>query len=86
MSSRRGVWSIKKPASGLRRRRDRRDWAQLDMFLDQFCRATRRSARRREFGATLEMAREGLIELRQDEPFSRFTCANVSRGGWEKIG
>jgi RNA polymerase sigma-54 factor len=39
------------------------------------------------FGATLEMAREGLIELRQDGPFSPIYMRKREPGSeWEKVG
>jgi segregation and condensation protein A len=63
-------------------------WAQLDMFLDQYL--PRNEEERTElassFGATLEMAREGLLELRQDEPFAPIYMRKREAGAeWEKI-
>jgi len=63
-------------------------WAQLDMFLDQYLprNEEERTALASSFGATLEMAREGLIELRQDEPFAPIYMRKREAGAeWEKI-
>ena len=48
------------------------EWVQLDLFLKQYGAMPdiARTARASSFGATLEMAREGLIELSQAEPFA----------------
>ncbi len=65
------------------------DWAQLDLFLEQYLprNEEQRSALASSFGATLEMAREGLIELRQDEPFAPIYMRKREAGAtWEKIG
>jgi segregation and condensation protein A len=38
------------------------------------------------FGATLEMAREGVIELRQDEPFSPIYMRRREAGAeWQRL-
>jgi segregation and condensation protein A len=38
------------------------------------------------FGATLEMAREGMIELRQDEPFSPIYMRRREAGAeWQRL-
>ena len=75
---RRTVWSIK----DARRRLEtlfgasNGGWFQLDMFIDQYLPAPQpgvdmgRTMLASSFGATLEMAREGMIELRQDTPFA----------------
>lgn len=71
---RRTVWSIKEA-------RDRLvgllgeavgDWVQLDLFLQRYGAMPDivRTARASSFGATLEMAREGLVELSQAEPYA----------------
>jgi segregation and condensation protein A len=65
------------------------DWAQLDLFLEQYLPKgeEERTALASSFGATLEMAREGLIELRQDEPFAPIYMRKREAGAvWEKIG
>ncbi len=75
---RRTVWSIK----DARRRLEtlvgasNGGWFQLDLFIDQYLPAPQpgvdmgRTMLASSFGATLEMAREGMIELRQDMPFA----------------
>ena len=52
-------------------RRRPQDWIGLDGWLIEFCvdPKMRRSARASSFSASLEMVREGLIELRQDGAF-----------------
>jgi segregation and condensation protein A len=87
----RRVWSIKDARNRLERLvgATAGDWAQLDMFLDQFLprNEEERTALASSFGATLEMAREGLIELRQDEPFAPIYMRKREAGAeWEKIG
>lgn len=69
------VWSIK----DARRRLEQLvgpltsgSWVQLDLCLEQFLpsAAEGRTALAASFGASLEMAREGMLELRQDTHFS----------------
>jgi segregation and condensation protein A len=71
---RRTVWSIKEARDRLEvLLGDKIDaWVQLDMFLEKYGAMPdiARTARASSFGATLEMAREGLIELSQAEPFA----------------
>ena len=70
----RKVWSIKEARTRLEKLigASAGTWAQLDMFLEQYLPKGEetKTAKASSFGATLEMAREGLVELRQDEPFS----------------
>ena len=70
----RKVWSIKDARGRLEKLVGASigNWTQLDMFLEQYLPKGEetRTAMASSFGATLEMAREGLVELRQDEPFS----------------
>ncbi|MGO4683942.1 ScpA family protein [Hyphomicrobium sp. 2TAF46] len=87
----RRVWSIKEARTRLERLvgATEGDWAQLDLFLEQYLprNEEERSALASSFGATLEMAREGLIELRQDEPFAPIYMRKREAGAvWEKIG
>lgn len=70
------VWSIKEARQQLERLvgRTTGDWVQLDLFLHEYLPAEpaptlSRSVLASSFGATLEMAREGVIELRQDQMF-----------------
>ncbi len=69
----RTVWSIQDARARLERMigRDVSDWVQLDLFLERFVptREELRTAAASSFGATLEMARDGLLEIHQDEPF-----------------
>lgn len=87
----RRVWSIKEARQRLERLvgATEGDWAQLDLFLEQYLpkNEEERSALASSFGATLEMAREGLIELRQDEPFAPIYMRKREAGAqWERIG
>ncbi|MET0638911.1 MAG: ScpA family protein [Hyphomicrobium sp.] len=87
----RRVWSIKEARLRLEKLvgGTAGDWAQLDLFLEQFLpkNEEERSALASSFGATLEMAREGLIELRQDEPFAPIYMRKREAGAeWEKVG
>lgn len=70
----RKVWSIKEARGRLEKLvgASAGNWAQLDMFLEQYLPKGEetRTAMASSFGATLEMAREGLVELRQDEAFA----------------
>lgn len=71
---RRVVWSIKDARQRLERLvgLSSGGWVQLDLFIEQFLPTPElsRTALASSFGATLEMAREGLIEIRQDTPFA----------------
>ncbi len=73
---RRLVWSIKDARNQLERLfgRGTGEWVQLDLFLHQYLPSNpapgvSRSVLASSFGATLEMARDGMIELRQDALF-----------------
>lgn len=72
--ARRTVWSIKDARDRLEALlgKGAADWVQLDFFLRQYGGVpdVARTAKASSFGATLEMAREGLIELSQAEPFA----------------
>ncbi len=89
----RKVWSIKEARLRLERLvgASAGDWTQLDLFIVQYLPGgggeESRSARASSFGATLEMAREGLCELRQDEPFGPIYMKKRSEGAeWERVG
>lgn len=87
----RRVWSIKEARVKLERLvgADGADWRQLDMFLEQYLPKgeEERTALASSFGATLEMAREGLIEIRQDEPFAPIYMRKREAGAtWERVG
>jgi segregation and condensation protein A len=87
----RRVWSIKEARQRLEKLMGDTagHWAQLDLFLEQYLpkNEEQRTALASSFGATLEMAREGLIELRQDAPFAPIYMRKREAGAeWEKIG
>lgn len=87
----RRVWSIKEARQRLEKLvgATEGDWSQLDLFLEQYLpkNEEERTALASSFGATLEMAREGLIELRQDAPFAPIYMRKREEGAeWEKIG
>ncbi len=70
----RTVWSIKEARGRLERLVGAKlgHWVQLDMFLIEYLPTpeARRTVLASSFGASLEMAREGLVELRQDGAFA----------------
>ena len=70
----RTVWSIKDARKRLERLVGENfgNWMQLDLFLGRYLPAPEagRTVLASSFGATLEMAREGLVEIRQDAPFA----------------
>jgi segregation and condensation protein A len=69
----REVWSLAQARDALGRLIGRAaDWVSLDRWLIEYCvdPKMRRSARASSFSASLEMVREGLIELRQDDHFA----------------
>lgn len=64
------------------------DWVQLDLFLQRYGAMPDivRTARASSFGATLEMAREGLVELSQAEPFAPiYMRKRESDAAWQRI-
>ena len=66
----------------------RRDWVQLDLFLEQYGAAPdmARTALASSFGATLEMARDGLLELSQAEPFAPIYVRKREEGAhWQRV-
>ncbi len=66
------VWSIKEARETLERLLGVMDeWGTFDLWLEKYIShpETRRSVRASSFTASLELAREGVIELRQDEAF-----------------
>lgn len=63
-------------------------WVQLDMFLEQYLPASDlgRTALASSFGATLEMARDGVIELRQEQAFAPIYMRRRTAGAeWEQV-
>jgi segregation and condensation protein A len=89
--AKRTVWSIKEARQRLEALVgvSAGEWLQLDMFLEQFLTSeeTRPTVRAASFGATLEMAREGLVDLRQDAPFAPIYMRRKLAGAdWEQVG
>jgi len=69
----RGVWSLKDARDVLTRLIGRfHDWTALDRFLVEYLTdpGERATALASSFAATLELVREGLVEVRQHEPFA----------------
>ena len=67
------VWSLDEARAALERLIGRSlDWLPMDLFLANFVLdvPTRRSARASTFAASLDLAREGKLDLRQDKAFS----------------
>jgi segregation and condensation protein A len=88
---RRTVWSIKEARQRLEALIGQGvgDWVQLELYLTQFGQGpdTARTALASSFGATLEMAREGLIELSQAEPFAPIYMRKREEGAeWQRVG
>ncbi|MDX2259691.1 MAG: ScpA family protein [Hyphomicrobiaceae bacterium] len=86
----RRVWSIKDARVRLERLIGRAplDWRQLDLFLADVAPAPEdeRTAKASAFGASLEMAREGLVELRQEAPFAPIYMRRRDAAEWQRIG
>ncbi|MGQ0457681.1 MAG: segregation and condensation protein A [Hyphomicrobium sp.] len=87
----RRVWSIQEARKRLEKLvgASAGEWSQLDLFLEQYLPKgeEERTALASSFGATLEMAREGLVELRQDEPFAPIYMRKKEAGAtWERVG
>ncbi len=87
----RTVWSIKDARVRLEKLlgQSSGQWAQLDLFLHQYLPTGEesRTVIASSFGATLEMAREGLVELAQEAPFAPLYVRRRDGGGdWQQIG
>ncbi len=87
---RRTVWSIKEARQRLETLLGERtdEWVHLDSFLKQYGAVPdiARTARASSFGATLEMAREGLIELSQAAPFAPIYLRRREPGAeWQRL-
>ena len=89
---RRVVWSIKDARLRLEKlvgASASGSWVQLDLFLEQFLPAPElgRTALASSFGATLEMARDGVIEIQQAAPFAPiYMRRRVPGAAWERVG
>jgi segregation and condensation protein A len=70
---RRGVWSLKDARAILTRLVGTiRDWTSLESFLVEYLTTPeeRTTAMASSFAASLELVREGALEMRQHEPFA----------------
>jgi segregation and condensation protein A len=88
--TRRTVWSIKEARQRLEGLLGERvgEWVQLDLFLQRYGAMpdVARTARASSFGATLEMARDGLVELSQAEPYAPIYLRKREPGAeWQRI-
>ncbi|MEM7747758.1 MAG: ScpA family protein [Pseudomonadota bacterium] len=86
----RQVWSIKQARTQLQRLVGQvsGSWMQLDRCLQQYLTNPEagRTVIASSLGAALEMAREGLVELRQDEPFGAIYVRRKEAGAlWEQV-
>jgi segregation and condensation protein A len=86
----RTVWSIKEARQRLERLvgQSTGAWVQLDFFLERYvpAPAAGRTVLASSFGATLEMAREGLVEIRQEGPYAPiYLRRKEGRLEWERI-
>jgi segregation and condensation protein A len=87
----RSVWSIKDARNRLERLvgESPGDWLDLDFFLKRYLAPAgeSRTVLAASFGASLEMAREGLIELRQDAPYAPIYMRKCETGAlWQRLG
>ena len=76
------VWSLAHARNELEKLAGRAlDWTVLDSYLAVFCTTpeVRRTVRASTLSASLEMAREGAISIRQDEPFAPLWIKGKSR-------
>ena len=81
--ARRGVWSLKDARDILTRLiGSLRDWTALDSFLIEYMSGPeeRRTAVASSFAATLELVREGKLEMRQDEVFAPLYLRGRTQG------
>jgi segregation and condensation protein A len=87
----RTVWSVKDARGRLERLIGEAvgDWVQLDLFLERYLSKPQDgpTVLASSFGASLEMTREGLIELRQDAPFAPIYVRKRGAGAdWQLLG
>ena len=87
----RKVWSIKEARKRLELLVGESigDWMQLDLFIGTYLPVGEepRTVVASSFGASLEMAREGLVELRQEAPFAPIYMRRRTEGAeWERVG
>ncbi len=89
----RAVWSIRDARARLERLmgdvQDKTDWVAFERYLSEIVVATEdgRTVLASSFGATLEMAREGRIEIRQEGPFEPIYVRPREPGAqWQRVG
>jgi segregation and condensation protein A len=90
----RKVWSIKEARNRLEKLvgESTGSWVQLDLFLNHYMPQTEQTEETKtviasSFGATLEMAREGYLELQQEAPFAPLYVRKREDGAtWQRIG
>jgi segregation and condensation protein A len=87
----RTVWSIKDARQRLETLVGRAAgaWVQLDFFLEQFLPSPElgRTALASSFGASLELVREGVMEIQQAGPFAPIYLRRKQTGAeWEQLG
>lgn len=87
----RKVWSIKEARNRLEKLvgESTGHWVQLDLFLHQYLSQGEetKTVIASSFGATLEMAREGVVELQQESPFAPLYVRKREDGAtWQRIG
>lgn len=85
----RTVWSIKEARVRLEALvgKSEADWVQLEFYLEQYIPTPEaaRTALASSFGATLEMAREGMVELSQAEPFAPIYVRKKGEADWTRL-
>ncbi len=85
----RKVWSIKEARLRLERMLGERlgHWMELDRCLERYFGSQEaKTALASSFGATLELAREGLIDIRQEAPFATLYVRRRADGAeWEVV-
>lgn len=85
----RTVWSIKEARVRLEALvgKSTEDWVQLEFYLEQYIPTPEaaRTALASSFGATLEMAREGMVELSQAEPFAPIYVRKKGEASWTRL-
>jgi segregation and condensation protein A len=90
----RKVWSIKDARTRLEKLVGQTTglWTQLDLFMHHYLPETAPAEEQKtvvasSFGATLEMAREGYVELQQEAPFAPLYVRKREDGAsWQRIG
>lgn len=82
--AKRGVWSLKEARIILMRLiGEFRDWTALDRFLVEYLATPEERATviASSFAASLELVREGLVEVRQEEPFAPLYMRSKPKAG-----